>query len=396
MKRLLMMTTAIGLCLAAPAFAQTMDSQTPQAAPGATAPSTNASPAPETQRNSNTSRGQSNDAPSRSSSSGNGSPNAQAPTSSGRSQSATGNQNQGGQAQNQQQPSSPSSAQTPASSNPSQSATGNQNQRQQGNAATNTQAPADRQRSSTSNQNQTQGGQAQQNQQRQRQDARQSRQDQRQDAGQDRRDNRQDARQDRRDNRQDARGSNNDRVSASVNVTINDNQRSRIASVISNSRVRPVNVNFRVATGVVVPTRITLNALPADIVSIVPQYRGYRYFVTGEQVVIVEPARKTIVAVIPAGGTAQAQAPAAGRVSFSDQQRQLIRSRASTMRSPVTTGSSSQILIEQEVPEAIELEEFPVEIVTEVPTIRTYRYFRQDNDVVVVDPTQRRVIEIIR
>ena len=71
--------------------------------------------------------------------------------------------------------------------------------------------------------------------------------------------------------------------------------------------------------------------------------------------------------------------------------------RTPSLRSTATVGSApSRIVVEEEVPAAIELEEFPAEIVTEVPVVRTYRYFRQDNDVFVVDPVQRRVIEIIR
>ena len=83
--------------------------------------------------------------------------------------------------------------------------------------------------------------------------------------------------------------------------------------------------------------------------------------------------------------------------TFTEEQRDIIRKRASTLRSTATTGSSpSRIVVEEEVPATIELQEFPAEIVTEVPTVRSYRYFRQDNDVIVVDPAQRRVIEVIR
>ena len=201
----------------------------------------------------------------------------------------------------------------------------------------------------------------------------------------------------RQDRRQDAQTSSRDRAQTSRNVDINETQRTRIASAISSVNVRPVNVNFRIATGVVVPRTVVLHTLPTSIVEIVPQFRGYNYFVTQEQIVIVEPRRKTIVAVLPAGGTARAQAPASSRASFTDQHREVIRSRASSLRSTATVGSApSRIVVEEEVPAAIELEEFPAEIVTEVPVVRTYRYFRQDNDVFVVDPVQRRVIEIIR
>jgi hypothetical protein len=138
--------------------------------------------------------------------------------------------------------------------------------------------------------------------------------------------------------------------------------------------------------------------VPANIVEIAPQFRGYSYFATRDQIVIVEPRKKTVVAVLPAGGTARAQAPA-GSVgpSFTEEQRDVIRKRAPTLRSSTTTGSSAaRVVVEEEVPATIELQEFPAEIVTEVPTVRSYRYFRQDNDVIVVDPGRRRVIEVIR
>lgn len=179
-------------------------------------------------------------------------------------------------------------------------------------------------------------------------------------------------------------------------MNINDNQRARIASAIRTSNVRPVNVNFRIATGMVVPRTVRLHALPSSIIEVVPQYRGYRYFVTREQIVIVEPSRQTIVAVLPADGAgAQASAPSNSRVRFTDQQRDVIRNRTSSTRSIETTGSSTYV-VEEEVPATVELQEFPTEIYTEVPEIRTYRYFRRDNDVIVVDPTLRRVIEVIR
>jgi len=43
-----------------------------------------------------------------------------------------------------------------------------------------------------------------------------------------------------------------------------------------------------------------LYVLPSDIVSIVPEYEGYRYFVYEDEIVIVDPDTLEIVAVIPA------------------------------------------------------------------------------------------------
>jgi len=411
MKRLLLISSAVGLCLAAPAFAQSTTDQDQlnrqKAAPSSTAapaaqsqdrqqsnqpmnqsgqaqqrPATG-SPSPSAQAPSNqdqSGRAQNQQQPS----SGAPASSAQAPAPSGQAQSPAADQTQRGQAQNQQQPSSgapAASSQAPAPSGQAQSPAADQRQRGQAQNQRDpaadrnkAQAPRDQQQQrSATDRNQPQSGQA---------DRRQSQQDMQ--------------RQDRRQDAQNSR-SQRDRASTSLNVDINETQRTRIASAISSVNVRPVNVNFRIATGVVVPRTVVLHTLPTSIVEVVPQFRGYNYFVTSEQIVIVEPRRKTVVAVLPAGGTARAQAPASNRASFTDQNREVIRSRASSLRSTATTGSSaSRIVVEQEVPATIELEEFPAEIVTEVPVVRTYRYFRQDDDVFVVDPVQRRVIEIIR
>jgi hypothetical protein len=423
MKRLLLITSAVGLCLAAPAFAQSTPEQD-QLNRQKAAPPSSAAPAAQSQDRQRPNQppmdrgGQAQQRPA----AGSPSPSAQAPAS----------QDQRGQAQNQQQPPSgapASSAQAPAPTGQAQSPAADQTQRGQAQnqrdpAAdrTKAQAPADQpqQRSATDRNQPAQSGQAPADQQQQRSatdrnqpaqsgQAPADRQQQRsatdrnqpaQGGQADRRQSQQDMqRQDRRQDAQTSRSqtSTRDRASTSLNVDINETQRTRIASAISSVNVRPVNVNFRVATGVVVPRTVTLHTLPPTIVEVVPQFRGYSYFVTREQIVIVEPRRKTIVAVLPAGDTARAQAPAASRASFTEQHREVIRSRASSLRSPATTGSSvSRIVVEQEVPATIELEEFPVEIVTEVPVVRSYRYFVQDNDVFVVDPVERRVIEIIR
>jgi hypothetical protein len=43
----------------------------------------------------------------------------------------------------------------------------------------------------------------------------------------------------------------------------------------------------------------------------------------------------------------------------------------------------------------VELEEFRETVVHEVPSVRTSRYYRRDDDAVVVDPGSRRVIGVI-
>ena len=43
-----------------------------------------------------------------------------------------------------------------------------------------------------------------------------------------------------------------------------------------------------------------MRPLPPTVIEIVPQYRGYDYFLVGDQIVIVDPDTLEIVAVLPA------------------------------------------------------------------------------------------------
>jgi hypothetical protein len=88
------------------------------------------------------------------------------------------------------------------------------------------------------------------------------------------------------------------RAGASVQVT--EVQRTKIRETIKSVHVRPVtNISFNVSVGVKVPRTIVLNPLPATIVEIVPEYRGYEFFLTASAIVIVDPETFEIVAVLP-------------------------------------------------------------------------------------------------
>jgi hypothetical protein len=81
-------------------------------------------------------------------------------------------------------------------------------------------------------------------------------------------------------------------------VTITGEQRTRVRTVFERHRVAPQPVEVRVTVGTVLPRTVRLSDVPQDIVVIIPQYRQYRYFVSGGQVVIVDPDTWRIVDVI--------------------------------------------------------------------------------------------------
>ena len=87
-------------------------------------------------------------------------------------------------------------------------------------------------------------------------------------------------------------------------VAVNDAQEKQITKAIRKQHVDTVNV--KVSVGSVAPANVRLVAVSSDMVEIMPQFRDYNYFATGEEVVIVEPSTKKVVALIPVKLTATA------------------------------------------------------------------------------------------
>ena len=79
-------------------------------------------------------------------------------------------------------------------------------------------------------------------------------------------------------------------------------KRTRIKQTIVKSGKAPRvnNVNFSISVGTTVPRSVTLVAVPSAVIEIYPAWRGYEYFITGNQIVIVDPGTMEIVAVLPA------------------------------------------------------------------------------------------------
>jgi Protein of unknown function (DUF1236) len=351
MKMRLITTTAIGLAMASTAFAQSPSKQ----------PSDKNPPAAQTQQNNNAAQ---QNPPAQQTQSQPQGGQAANPPPSGTNQSA-GSTNQPSSSTTSQAPASgtsPSQAQTAPSQQPSsqQSANpppANTNQAQQPNTGSNTaqQQPA----ASGNTAQQQQPGTAQSSQ-----------------------------------------------TNVNAQVNINDQQRTRISQSVAKLDVKPItSVNFSLSVGTVVPRDVHLATLPADVVEIVPQYRGFSFFVVKDEIVIVEPQSYKIVATLPYSGSIATAAPQRERTksSFSDRDREVIRKHS---RSEVrqdrrtegrTTGSAtrSEIRVGDRLPESVEIDAFPDTVFRDAPTLREYRYINRENRTYIIEPRERRVIEEI-
>ena len=70
--------------------------------------------------------------------------------------------------------------------------------------------------------------------------------------------------------------------------------------MLTGNAPRVTNINFSINVGTVVPRTVRVVAVPATLVEIHPAWRGYMYFVHGDDIIIVEPGTLRIVAVIAA------------------------------------------------------------------------------------------------
>jgi hypothetical protein len=86
---------------------------------------------------------------------------------------------------------------------------------------------------------------------------------------------------------------------AGAGAKLSTEQRTKITTVIKSQNVRPVtNVNFSISVGTHVPRNVGFHPLPAEIVTIYPEWRGYEFFLVGNQIVVVNPRTLEIVDVI--------------------------------------------------------------------------------------------------
>ena len=87
-----------------------------------------------------------------------------------------------------------------------------------------------------------------------------------------------------------------------TNVNITTQQQTEIRQVVKEVHTEPVrDVNFNVTVGTTVPKRVRLEVLPPRIVKIVPEYKGYRFFVLADgRIIIVDPDTLAIVYVLMA------------------------------------------------------------------------------------------------
>jgi hypothetical protein len=180
-------------------------------------------------------------------------------------------------------------------------------------------------------------------------------------------------------------------------VQLSEQQRTNVSqTLMKDQRVnRVTNVNISVNIGTRVPRSVTLVALPASVISLVPQYRPYRYFVVEERICIVDPATYEIVDIIEISGQTAGRGDHGGgaRLVLTEEERAIILSEVD-MSGGSTLGLGT-LTEGAEVPRNVQLRVFSDTIVQKVPKVRGYRFFSAENRLAIVDPQGAKVQLVI-
>jgi hypothetical protein len=111
--------------------------------------------------------------------------------------------------------------------------------------------------------------------------------------------------------------------------------------------------------------------------------------------VIATAAAIGLLAAIPAGAQTSVTTTTTettGSVTIAPEKRTVIRQQLGST-APVTI--KERVTVGATVPETVELQSVPETIVSDIPSVKGYRYFVYNDNVVLVDPQTRKVVTIV-
>jgi hypothetical protein len=185
------------------------------------------------------------------------------------------------------------------------------------------------------------------------------------------------------------------RRGATSSATINDQQRTQIVERLRRDRAASnQNINIQVNIGQRLPPRVRARPLPPDIVRIAPHYRGYQYTVVEDEIVIVHPRTHEVVDVIREPGSAVETTSHVRRerVVLAREQRETLKQAARRMTTAPVSGSPSASMPDSG---CLALQPVPEELVRANPELSSYRYLAIGDQVVLVDPREQKIVEVI-
>lgn len=161
---------------------------------------------------------------------------------------------------------------------------------------------------------------------------------------------------------------------------------------------RPDTVVFQ--TGVIIPREAQLYALPVEVIETHPHWRGYQYVMTEtDEIAVVEPGSRRIVEVVDrssqsgtatAAGAGRAATPASPPLTDRHELAKLILQQAKPGEMQSLDGLKGSVL-----PSEVAIRPLPSEAEQREPQLRGMQYTLIGDDVLIVDPQTRRIVDVI-
>ncbi|MBX9826781.1 MAG: DUF1236 domain-containing protein [Xanthobacteraceae bacterium] len=167
--------------------------------------------------------------------------------------------------------------------------------------------------------------------------------------------------------------------------------------------------DFPATVGGFVPGWVQVYGVPSEIVAIYPALAGTEFLLVGDDVVILEPGTRRIVAMLsrttgayvvdraapPAAVVSTTGlAPAEDRIRLS--RAQLAAIRTVLRQRECRYARRGDFLIGSLVPDTAPFCDFPERVIAAVPDIEGYRFITRRNAVIVVDPASGQVVSVVR
>ncbi len=180
-------------------------------------------------------------------------------------------------------------------------------------------------------------------------------------------------------------------------AAVSDDQRRQVVDQLRRDRTATSqNLNVQVNVGTRLPRGAEARRLPPEIVRIMPQYRDYEYTVIDNRVAIIDPRRREVVDILDDGpGYSRAAGDRRDRVVIGEDTRRRLRELVRS--SPTTVGSTSPSASggETSARNCLSLQPMPEELARNHPELANYRYLAIGDEVVLVDPQQPKIVQVI-
>jgi hypothetical protein len=177
-------------------------------------------------------------------------------------------------------------------------------------------------------------------------------------------------------------------------VKLSGEQQAHLRSGFETQQGRFTRVTFPVRIGTRIPHTVRVFAIPAAIISFVPDYTYYRYAVLDDGICIIDPDTYEIVDIIDEGPYPAGPRPQIAELHLTPSERALVLDSIAPdfPLAPVRL----RLALGAEIPGSVELHSFPDVVLDRVPTLRDFRFIAVEGDVVIVDPRDRSIALVIQ